>query len=276
MDTLSQRDYVVQVKNSMLLHFGHKEICSTLKDVNELFASGKEYGKSEEELCDEFGQPEEFAAGLLWNSHRDKFFGRLFLYIAAAVAAGIFTAYIFDSLNPLHWCIPAVIFPVYVWHLCGGSCLHELYYHSYSGISGHEAAYAVCGIAASVLVMAQQVWAVLLGATERIIPMSILSTVLLAVYYLSMAAVLFFIQLSVLMIYRLYHGAYLSISALLMCGGVIWSSFSYIIYVKSFNGPNAFSSACSLPYILSMVLATGFFLYGRRNRLRRKLIHRSE
>ena len=45
MQVTCKEDYLIQVKNAMLLHFAHKDICTALRDIDELFASGKEHGK---------------------------------------------------------------------------------------------------------------------------------------------------------------------------------------------------------------------------------------
>lgn len=119
MKTLRKQDYLMQVKGSMLLRFSHKDICSVLEDLNEFFESGKKDGKTEEELCSELGHPKDFAEQLLHDNRHNKFLYYVFIYLVSAVAIGVFITYIFESLNPVCWCVPAAGIPIYIWYLCG-------------------------------------------------------------------------------------------------------------------------------------------------------------
>ena len=99
MQVTCKEDYLIQVKNAMLLHFAHKDICTALRDIDELFASGKEHGKTEAELCHELGRPKDFADHLVDTNDHDRFFFNIVIDISSILAIGIFSVYIFSSLN---------------------------------------------------------------------------------------------------------------------------------------------------------------------------------
>ena len=79
-------------------------------------------------------------------------------------------------------------------------------------------------------------------------------------YYLSILAVMISGILLVLTTYRLLNGSYLSICVLPLLVGLICSALSFITYIKAFNGPNIFSSMCSIPYISGFMLSFIVFL----------------
>ena len=118
MQVTCKEDYLIQVKNAMLLHFAHKDICTALRDIDELFASGKEHGKTEAELCHELGRP------------KDRFFFNIVIDISSILAIGIFSVYIFSSLNPVYWGALTIAVSVLIWNLCGGFCLNGFFYDS--------------------------------------------------------------------------------------------------------------------------------------------------
>lgn len=250
MNILCQKDYTARVKNAMLLHFNHKEIRSTLKDINELFETGKEYGKTEKELCNELGNPKDFVSKLLHDEHHDKFAYNLFTYFIGALVICAVAAYIYKPLNPIYWCIFTVIVPAYIWHLCGGSCLFELQ----NGFAKHKIVYWILNAFALISVVVQQFFALLLNTSGKIRSSDTFMTCLRLTYYLSMFLIVMLILFSVFIIYKLYHGDYLSLSVLLPAIGSICSSLSYISYIMSFNGPNALASVCSLPYMSGIIL----------------------
>lgn len=64
MKSLNREDYLSATKNMLILHFSHKEIMAILKDVSDYFDEGILTGKSEQEICEEFGSPKLFAQKL--------------------------------------------------------------------------------------------------------------------------------------------------------------------------------------------------------------------
>ena len=272
MNVVCQKDYLMQVRNAMLLHFGHKEICSALKDINEIFASGKEDGKTEEEMCTELGHPEEFVRDLRRDSRSDRFLRRISVYIVAILSISVFLIQILAVWNPLWWCIPVVIIPVCTWYLCGGRCLSELQSSRQDHVNTlrYKTVHRICNIAALALVIIQQGWIFALNISERILSSDLLRGSFLAVYYVSMLMVLLFTLFAVLMVYKIFHGDSLAVAVLMRAVGTICSSFSYLIYIRSFNGPGAVPVICVLPYVLS--IAFSVFLVLRRKSVRGKTL----
>ena len=60
MNISKKEKYLKQVRDRMLFRHSHRDISSTLEDLNLYFESGTTDGRTEEELCDEFGDPQQF------------------------------------------------------------------------------------------------------------------------------------------------------------------------------------------------------------------------
>lgn len=251
-----KKDYLIQVKNAMLFHFARKEICATLKDINELFTTGIEHGKSEAELCHELGNPKDFADKLVDIGNRNRFFVNVIIYISSILAMCVFTIYIFYSLNPVYWGMLAIMVSICVWNLCGGICLNELFHNS----SQYRYEYILYCIISFAVAALQQAVAFLLSTWHRTGDINIIVEYICVFYYFSIVAVIILGILLVLTIYRLLNGSYLSICVLPLLAGSICSALSFITYIKAFNGPNIFSSMCSIPYIWGFILSVIVFL----------------
>lgn len=256
MHVTCRKDYLIQVKNAMLFHFARKEICATLKDINELFVAGMEHGKSEAELCHELGNPKDFADKFVDGDKRNRFFFNIITYISSILAICILTVYIFYSLNPIYWGMLAITVSICVWNLCGGVCLNEIFDDS----SQYRCKYILYCIVSFVVVVLQQVITFLLNTWHRTANTNIFAEYIYMFYYLSILAVMISGILLVLTTYRLLNGSYLSICVLPLLVGLICSALSFITYIKAFNGPNIFSSMCSIPYISGFMLSFIVFL----------------
>ncbi len=264
MAILHQRDYMIQIKNSMLLHFNHKDISFTLRDLNEHFESGKANEKTEAELCGELGDPKDLAANLLYDKKQDKFTRILSSYIIQAVGICILIAYVLNTMNPIFWCIPVILIPVYIWHLCGGMCLYE--FQTVHANTKQKNLYIISFIISFITVIFEQIILILLNTRENIKSFPVLKICLFISYYVCVVLIVIFIVFSGLIIYRLYYGIYSSLYFLSINIGMICSSLSYITYIKFFNGINMFSAISSLPYIFSIILSISFFQYASRKR----------
>lgn len=249
MSTLSQKDYLLQIKNSMLLHFSHKDIYSTLKDVNQLFASGKEYGKTEEELCDELGSPKDFVNSLLQDSGHDKLIGYLAAWFISVFAVCTFIVYVLVTRNILLGCIITVLIPIYTWYLCGGFCLQELQNRP----SKLGAGVVVFNLFGLVFVVAQQWIVFLLNDLPRIIGSDILRNCINKSYYISIILIIAFFCQLVSAICKLSGGHYLSMATLLLSCGIAFSMLLYTMFLKNYNAPTKNLFWCSAPCIVSII-----------------------
>lgn len=257
MHAISKRDYLIQVKNAMLFHFDNKDICNTLKDINELFVTGIEHGKSEEEICYELGSPKDFVIKLVEDSSYDRLSFKLFTYIIGILGICILTMYIFHSLNPIYWCALAIAVSIYIWKICGGSCLNGFF----TNLSHHKIEYVVYYLISVAIVTIQQIFTFQLNKLydEMVLYIHIS-------YYLSILVVLILGLFLLFIIYKLSHGSYLSLCILPLLVGIICSFLCFITYISLFNGPDVFSSICSLPYIIGNILS--LFLFLNNNYLR--------
>ena len=159
MKPLSKTGYLLQVKNHMLLHFCHRDIVNVLKDLKEMFTSGKEDGKTEEELCREFGAPKEFVGSLRMENAQDRFFSLCFFIYDKCGCPVCGDGSDVSTVKCGFWCIPAVAIPLYFWHLCGGRSLCET---EMSTGKGDGRKLSAMGAGGMVLVAIQQTSAILL------------------------------------------------------------------------------------------------------------------
>lgn len=131
-----KQDYLVKIRNSMLWRFSWKEIHLTLEDLDLLFNSGKEEGKSEEELCNEFGNPKEFVNNLYLEHKRSGFVSKFplniigFLAIALIVLSVFIYYYNNSYISIIYNCIPAIILPLFLWYLLGGNSMSRIHMNS--------------------------------------------------------------------------------------------------------------------------------------------------
>ena len=253
MQVKCKEDYLIQVKNAMLLHFAHKDICTALRDIDELFASGKEHGKTEAELCHELGRPKDFADHLVDTNDHDRFFFNIVIDISSILAIGIFSVYIFSSLNPVYWGALTIAVSVLIWNLCGGFCLNGFFYDSIH----HKKEYIVYCIISFIIAAFQQALTLLLNSWCGTSHFSTPVTYIHIAYYFSVLAAIISGILLLFTIYRFSHGSYFALCMLPVSVGMICSSLSFITYIKAFNGPNIFSSMCSIPYISGFILSFG-------------------
>ena len=70
MTDITKSMYLKQLKKEMLRFTSRKEAVAVVKDYDEYFESGKLDGKTEAELCAQFGEPKALAAELLANTKR--------------------------------------------------------------------------------------------------------------------------------------------------------------------------------------------------------------
>lgn len=254
MKPLSKTGYLLQVKNHMLLHFCHRDIVNVLKDLKEMFTSGKEDGKTEEELCREFGAPKEFVGSLRMENAQDRFFLSVFLYMISAVALYVVMGAMFQPLNAVFWCIPAVAIPLYFWHLCGGRSLCET---EMSTGKGDGRKLSAMGAGGMVLVAIQQTSAILLHIQWKSGDWSMVKNAVVGIYGLSAGVACIAVIFFVVEVHRLYQGKYTAFYAMILNMGIICSSLFYITCMRSFNGNGDNIPVCAVPYLLNMIFCMG-------------------
>lgn len=245
---------MLQIKNHMLFHFNHKDICSTLNDINQFFEAGKEYGKTENELCNELGVPKELVTNLLKENICKKTNLILPVYTFIGILICVSITHIYNSLNPLFWCIPTVIIPTYIWHICGGMCLFEIQYE-------RKNINVIFYIPIIFLIVLQQTIINLLHYSEQTAHLDKLKDYTLKTFYLTKIFIIVALFIFTLLIYQIYHAQLLSICNIFIFTGAICSSFAFITYVQSFNGPSKNLYICALPCIISGSISLFFFRY---------------
>lgn len=256
MTVLNKEKYLLQVKNAMLLHFGHKDIYFTLEDLNLYFESGKKNNKTEEELYNEFGKPKEFVGELRHEKARDRFKIRLLIYIIGVIALLTVSYRMYDYrdftlLRPSLMCIPPVIMSIFVWHFLGGRCMFKVKKES----TGYLKKYGVFYMFSLTVVAMEQIYTVLLNKSVKIANSTILIT-----YRLSNVLIFVSVLVMVIAVYATCKGYFLSLGVLSMSIGAVCSAMLYNDLLKRFIEPGPLSYIIALPYVASVIW---FALYCR-------------
>lgn len=255
MSILNKDEYLEKLKNKMLLHFSHQDIRTTLEDTSLLFDSGMVAGKTEAELCDEFGSPKELAHNLLLKKSSNSL--RSISLCAQITICFILCLLVFHYPSLLFSIITIIIVPISIWHLEGGYCLFQIR----SDTVKNYKIYSIFFTISIILISIQQIFTILLKNSVNIsIP------IIIATFYLSFIFILILIAILITSIYKLHKGYYLSYGILNISIGAICSSLLYIDYLKCFSPPVASYNICSLPFVISLLI--GIFYYW--NILKRK------
>lgn len=250
MNTIGKEEYLLQVKNAMLFHFSHKDIHTTLDDLNQIFESGKEDGKTEGEIYNEFGVPKEFIHGLLQDNH-DRFMGRLFGSIFGALILCAFIIFAFCQRSQVLLCILAVIVPGFIWYLLGGSCLRKIRTESERSLKR----FCFYHIITFLMIVAEQVFITLLNTSlNEVKPFG------KGVYCVSSLLLDAAVIIAVGAIYSLYRGYYLSFGILILSCGMVCSLFIYMDYLMRFVDAGDSYIFGFLPYMVSFAFSVGCFL----------------
>lgn len=134
MKAVSQKSYLVALRNAMLCHYGGREIALTLEDVRSVFEEGGKRGRTEREIAEELGTPGEFVRALAAEGGVPS--RKLPLLKAAEMLAlCAFLVYLvllenhmLASSDPwntnLAFCIASVCVPVLVYFLAGATSLY--------------------------------------------------------------------------------------------------------------------------------------------------------
>ena len=253
MNTSGKEEYLLKVKNTMLFHFSHKDIHTTLDDLNQIFESGKENGKTEGEIYNEFGVPKEFTHDLLQDS-QDKFRGNLFRYIFSALILCVLTILAFCYQSQVLLCVLTVIVPGFIWNLLGGSCQYKIREESRKSLKRLSIYY----ILSFLIIVAEQVFVTLLNTNlDSMIPFGKI------VYHLSFLLLIIAVIMLLIAIYRLYRGYYLSFGILTLSCGMVGSLFLYLDYLRRFEDAGGSYVLGFLPYLVSFVFSMICFLWNR-------------
>lgn len=252
---LNKEEYLLHVKNAMLLRFRHKDIYLTLEDLNLLFESGVEHGKTELELCDELGTPKDFINNLICENIHHKFIYTFFKYTIGIFTLCMVLLLLFyshtNNATPLFFGIPVTIIPIFLWYYFGVSYLYRIRKESVS----HLKKYSIYFILSLLFIIVQQSFAILINSNLDAVRPFIRITYILSSLLMIVSAIILLVA-----IYKIYKGYYLALGILTLSLGVICSSLSYNNFLMNFNMPGKLC-ICSFPYILSIILAAIYFLF---------------
>lgn len=264
----AKEKYLFQLKNALLLHFSHREIQSTLEDLDALFEAGKEDGRTEEETCRSLGTPKEFVDSLLEEEGRTRTSKRLKIYIAAsllfcAALAVLYTMEADMDTRPILLCLPVILIPAFVGYICGGFCLYRPSWKR----AGSLKKYIVYLILSLLTVVVEQLFAVQIYYDyEPLVPY------VPASYNLAYFLVIISIPVCLAVFFEVNQGGCRSLSVMILAMGTIGASASYMRYLFRYIGEDTHWYPCSLPYLLSIVAAIIYSLYMKKRLVKEKEI----
>ncbi|MBR5566283.1 MAG: hypothetical protein IKW08_09030 [Roseburia sp.] len=261
MKYICQKDYLIKLKNDMLLQFSHQDICMVLEDIDQIFKDGSKDGKSEQEICHELGTPTELARMLKQDSHNNKLKVILSIfYILIGIAILRLNFHIYNTFNIFLGCVLVIVVPVYVWNLCGGRILFKLQQNPIV----FDWKIKIMVIAMSIFVVMQQAVLILINVSNEIMDVNSKIELLGGMFYMSNAFLLILIGITLYTTYILYQGNLLAVSMLFFVMGGFFSSLSYTSYCARLDKIGGDIYLCLLPYILGGVFSLCFFLYIRK------------
>lgn len=255
-----QKNYLLQVRNKLLFHFECKEIAVILEDLNQIFASAKENGETETDVCGRLGRPQEFVEQILKNHAKDRFLPRAAVYVLSAMGIGIGTGAISDIYNtfllrypglPLFvCCLPAVFLTVILWKVSGGRSLYAFCQQRkrnqrYCLLSGLLSFAAVLIMQITVLVLHQD------GISGEMTAMAANVTAAaeifryLVIFPAAMAGI------------GVFCGEYERLVSFLMLSGSLSSAHVFVLTMRHYSGffASKWYLPCALPYVVSLLAA---------------------
>lgn len=260
--------YLFQLKNAMLLYFTHREIRTTLEDLDALFEAGKEDGRTGEETCQSLGTPEEFVETLLAEEGRARSSKRLKIYIAASLLLSAALAVLYKwevdmDLRPFLLCLPVILVPAFVGYICGGYCLYRPSWKR----AGSLRKYIVYMILSLLVVVVEQAFTIQIYYDyEPLVPYAPAS------YNLAYFLIIISILVCLVVFFEVNLGGWRSFPALILAMGSIGASASYMRYLFRYIGEDTHWYPCSLPYLLSIVAAIIYSLYMKKRIVKEKEI----
>lgn len=131
MNIKTKEEFLLQLKRHMKYRFRWKEIYDTLEDFNGFFETGKSEGKTEEELCLEFGSPKEIVNQMV-SAEQKRYPLHLVLSFLLLIISGIIcivlAAESYRISSPMSYalllCVPVLLIAVLLLFFYGGIDKH--------------------------------------------------------------------------------------------------------------------------------------------------------
>lgn len=252
--------YLLKIKNRMLFRFTREEIVHTIGDLKQMFESGKENGKTEEELCLELGEPGAFVNALMKEEsfqHVPGFVKMLSILLGIGFIFGISSLFssfeTFLSYGPFFtvfsYCLPVICIPLFAWHLSGGRCLYEFT----PKLPITKKINLLIGIVTFLIVMMEQTVLFLLADTEAV--SSKMMFLALTVSNIAEIGKYTAVFLEVMISLKIFFGEYALFPALVMNTGFFFTSVFFGAVLARYEGSSAFSFLvlCALPYMTGLI-----------------------
>lgn len=124
----SKKTYLTSVRNKMLWHFKRKQIRIALENLSSYFETGTAKGKSEKELCNELGSPDEYVEKLYRVTLEDvnavitkqHLKMTVYLILSVIIVLILIVRFLSGGTAPLYFCIPVIICSPLLWFFLGG------------------------------------------------------------------------------------------------------------------------------------------------------------
>lgn len=253
MKSLNREDYLSATKNMLILHFSHKEIMAILKDVSDYFDEGILTGKSEQEICEEFGSPKLFAQKLKQDRPRQTW--EVFFHWTLFIISILLFLHVWLKASQWECVVATIVFPFSLWNLFGGSALLEI---KRKRNWTWEIIISVIGF---LVVLFEQ--AMIALCNQNVTEMFVFIGKSYQVIFIIVVVILGGIIVDAFLLNRGYCERCCSIYIMI---GVLYSSIQYLFFLRHFDAPSVKLYGGFLPFVIGSVCAgTVYFFLEKRH-----------
>lgn len=283
---MNKKEFMQNLKNTLLFKYDYNEVKDILYDYEEFFTIGLSEGKSEDELCEQFGNIKKIAADLslelkqkttLNRSLPAKLLARLFIATAFLIFTITYVIGLAPNTDMIRNSVIGVLFFITgAWFILGGG-LASIPSTSYQSSLNYHKLFIAMHIALSVLIFVfylilrdlETGWMTFVRPPFNI-PIDKLGSFTLNTIYclIVLVAILFIYSL-----FCFYHSSVFSFTVTCHCIGCLvflLCSRNILLGLADISAYKTTLTLCLLPYVASIILALLFsafisFLHKRRS-----------
>lgn len=256
MKKVNRENYLTGLRNAMLWHYSNREIALTLEDVSSVFEEGQKRGRTEQEVAEELGTPEDFILALAKEGGllpKSRVLQKKVLIIVMLSVVSVYLVMLENNMlemsdahrNNFVFCLAAACVPALTHFVAGAGIL----YCAREQKVRVRGKYILCLLASVLLAGFEQfmlVWAC----------RSAQAPVLECFYVVRVMIVIGVVLLFVLAV-RLFRGASWCMGLFSILFGTICSSVVYCDFIKRFEAlpQNPWTCISVFPCVIGIVFA---------------------
>lgn len=274
---VTKRQFMYQLRNKLILKNNANEIINILKDYEEFFETGLSRGKTEEELCIEFGNPQNIIDDMNVESNNSHScfnifklsITKLFSIFFLSIITSIYLLSVYYNHNIVSISVAIIfLFVVGLWYVISGKfVISSIFLHYTNNKSGFNKPYlsiVLMVINVGVFFFIKNIiprWA------SNKIPFNI-SPSQLGSYVDIMLFIIILIDLVIVLysLWNMYVHSLLYYSVVIVCFGSICTILCYINVIHKITNINEYKDMITfsiIPFLFGLVLSLLFMLYFR-------------